>query len=456
MTGTDALFWYAESALPIFRPIIGGLYVLDHEPDAGVLRARLDAALARVPRLRQRVLEAPLHLGLPEWVDDPHFDPRYHLRHFELPEPGTRRQLLDLVATLLGTPLDRERPPWETYWIGGLDDGRAAYFFKMHHCLVDGVGAVAILNALTSAAPGELPDVAPHESGRRAERGTLARLTSLALDNAGAAARLARDAATTPLRALAQPRRTYESLARTARGLRGAAVSLATPSVPDPLAVPGSGLSRRLDVLDLSIPRLRKIKAPLGVTLNDLVLAVLTGAIASYHRERGVHCERLNCLVPMNLRSRRERDALGNRVGNFTVVLPVGEPDRARRLAAITDQTRAAKGDQRGASAPLLADLLALAPGPALGWLARSSLGRINVACTNVPGVGERRYIGDAAVEAIYPFASVVEGTPLVVALLSYADTLHVGIDTDPEAIPEPSRIAALLAEELDAHEALP
>jgi WS/DGAT/MGAT family acyltransferase len=457
MTATDALFWTAESAVPSFRPIIGGLYVLDRNPGAEVLRVRLEHAFEMVPRLRQRVVEAPFNLGLPEWVDDPHFEPAYHLRHFALPEPGTRRQLLDTTAKLLGTPLDRERPLWETYWIEGLEGDGAAYFIKMHHSLVDGVGSVAILNALTADAPGQEPPPLAKRRNRAkpAERGTAERLAALLRDNADAAARLARDAATAPLRVVTSPRGSAEQLVRTARGLWGAAQDLATPAAEDPLAVPTSGLARRLDVMDLSLARLRKIKAPLGVTLNDLVLAVLTGAIAGYHRERRIHCERLNCLVPMNLRGKGERDTLGNRVGNFTVVLPVGERDRAKRLAHITAQTRAAKTDQRGASAPFLADLLALVPGPVLGFVARRSLGRINVACTNVPGLRERRHIGDAQVEAIYPFASVVEGTPVVVALLSYAGNLCVGIDTDPEAIPHPERIPELFAEELDAMEKL-
>src|SRR5262245_2597067 len=149
MAATDALFWYAESALPIFRPIIAGLYVLDRRPDAKRMDQTLRTALALVPRLRQRVIEAPLHVGLPEWANDPHFDVRYHVRHVSLPPPGSQRELLDLVAALFATPLDRERPLWEAYWIDGLARGRAAFFFKLHHSVVDGVGSIALLNGLT-------------------------------------------------------------------------------------------------------------------------------------------------------------------------------------------------------------------------------------------------------------------------------------------------------------------
>jgi WS/DGAT/MGAT family acyltransferase len=225
---------------------------------------------------------------------------------------------------------------------------------------------------------------------------------------------------------------------------------LTRPAIRDPLAASSSGLSRRLDVLEIPLERLREIKAPLGITINDVVLAVLAGALGRYHRERRVRVEALHCMVPMNLRGRDERDALGNRVGVFGIVLPVAEKSVARRLERIVAQTRAAKSDQRGAAAPLFVQAATLLPGAAFRWIARRSLGRVNVACTNVPGVKEPRWIGEAKVEAIFPFASVVEGTPLVVALLSYAGAMDVGIDTDPEAIPDPHRIAELLAEGID------
>jgi len=230
---------------------------------------------------------------------------------------------------------------------------------------------------------------------------------------------------------------------------------LTKPPIRDPLAASSSGLSRRLDVLEISLERLRKIKAPLGVTINDVVLTALAGALGRYHRERRVRVEALHCMVPMNLRGRDEHDLLGNRVGVFGIVLPVAEKSAARRLERIVAQTRAAKNDRRGAAAPFFVQAATLLPGSVFRWMARRSLGRVNVACTNVPGVKERRWIGEAEVEAIFPFASVAEGTPLVMALLSYAGSMDVGIDTDPEAIPDPHRIVELFADALDDLEGL-
>jgi WS/DGAT/MGAT family acyltransferase len=457
MAATDALFWYAESALPIFRPIIAGLYVLDRAPDARRMAHGLENALAMIPRLRQRVLEAPLHIGLPEWVDDAHFDASYHVRHLSLPPPGSQRELLDLAATLFATPLDRERPLWETYWIDGLTGGRAAFFMKLHHSVVDGVGSIMLLNALTQDSRTALVPRVVVPPARRAagQTPTAVRLASLSADNAVAGARLLWEAASAPARFLAQPGESVAALEATVRGMRGMIADLLAPPVRDPLADASSGLSRRFDVMQIPLARLQRMKEPLGVTINDVVLAVLAGALGAYHRERRVYVHELHCMVPMNLRGKDDRDVLGNRVGTFIVRLPLapGPPDT--RLEIVTRQTRAAKDDRRGAAGPLLLQAIALLPGFAFRWIARRSLGKVNLACTNVPGVRERRYMAGALVEALYPFASVVEGTPLVIALLSYGGVMHVGIDTDPEAIPDPQRLHALLDDGLAEMERL-
>jgi WS/DGAT/MGAT family acyltransferase len=446
MAATDALFWYAESALPIFRPIIAGLYVLDRPPDPVRMEHGLELALALVPRLRQRVREAPWHLGMPEWRDDPHFDASYHVRHISLPPPGSVRELLDLAATLFATPLDRERPLWEAYWIDGLAGRRAAYLFKVHHSVVDGVGSLTLLEGLTQPArTSPMPHVARHTSHLDGQpEPSLARLATLAADNTVASVRAASAAARVPIRFLVHPVEAAAEVARTVRGVRATLIDLFAAPITDPLAAACPGLSRRFDVMEIPLTRLRRIKEPLGVTINDVILAVLAGALGAYHRQRHIHVETLNCMVPMNLRASSERNALGNRVGTFTVRLPLGARHARERLDLITSQTRAAKSDRRGAVAPVVLQAVSLLPGTALRWIARQSLGKVNIACTNVPGLRERRYMAGARVEAIYPFASVVEGTPLVVALLSYADGMFVGIDTDPEAIPDPQRVHAL------------
>jgi diacylglycerol O-acyltransferase len=457
MTPSDALFWYAETALPAFRPIIAVLYLLDRHPRKGGIEAAVKTTIQLVPRLRQRVVEVPLHLGLPEYADDAHFDLAYHLRHVSVPKPGRMRSLLDMTASLLATPLDRERPLWEAYWIDGLRDGGSAFFVKMHHSLVDGVGALAINRGLTQRnRKDEPPRILAHGSGtHRAPRSMLGRLREMAIDNARASASLAFGVATLPAQFVAHPVRSCGQVQAAARGLRGVLSDATKKPIRDPLAARAAGISRRLDVLDVPMSRLRAIKQPLGATINDVVLGALAGAVGAYHRKRRVHVQALNCLVPMNLRTTEEQDALGNRVGLINLVLPVGDNRPDRRFAKIVAQTRAAKLDVRGGLYPLLARTLTLLPGAAFSLLARHSLGRVNLVCTNIPGVSEPLYMGGAKVLAVYPFASPVEGTPLIVALVSYADRMDIGIGTDPEAIPDPHRLTGMFLASLDELERL-
>lgn len=460
MTPSDALFWYAESALPNLRPLIGGLYVLDRTPDRAGLEAALEVAMRAVPRLRQRVVEVPFDLGLPEWIEDEHFDRDYHVRHISLPAGGGQRELLDLCGRLFSAPLDRERPLWDATLIDGIEGGRAALLMRMHHAVVDGVGSIAILNAMTGLerdAP--LPHVVRHRRRRRRPQETtvgIGALAHLAVDNVTAVGRTLTRAATIPLQLAADPDATLEQIRRALRGLKGVVADAAHPLIPDPLLRGStSGLSRRFDVMQVPIERLRRIKEPLGATLNDVVLAALAGCVHDYHRRRRVRTEVLNCMVPMSLRGGEDRDGLGNRVGMFSILLPVGEKDPAKRLEAIVAQTHRAKSDKRSAAYPMLMQLLAVVPGVAFRYLARQALGRVNLVCTNVPGVAERRYVGGAAIEALYPLVAIVEGTPLVMALLSYAGEMNVGIDTDPEAIPDPHRLGEMFAHALDELEAL-
>jgi diacylglycerol O-acyltransferase len=454
MLPTDALFWYVEEATPELRPLVAALIMLDRRPDRARLRASVDRWIARLPRLRQRVVEAPLHLALPEWEDDPHFEIEYHAREVILPAPATRRHLLDFVGEVFATPLDRLRPLWEAYLIEGLEDDRAACFFKVHHSVMDGVGSLAAFDALTQASrtepvtvPRHAPSLPPSPPG--------VRLVRVARDGIACAASGFGALAEASARAVLGPGETVGQVVRAARGIGGMIADLTAPATPDPLARDSTGIGRRLDAMTLSLPRLSAVKNALDATLNDIVLTAVSGAVGRYHRHRRAHVDVLRCMVPMSLRQSDERHALGNRVGAFNVALPVGEPDPLARLARIQRQTRAAKSDRRGAAYPFLMRALAFMPGFAYRLLAQTATGRINLICTNVPGPPVPRYLAGAKIEALYPFAPVVVGTPLSIALMSFGDVYGIGIDTDPAAIPDPellSRYLEAAVAELEGH----
>jgi len=445
MLPTDALFWYVEHATPELRPLVAALVMLDRRPDPDRLRASVERWVARLPRLRQRVVETPLKLGLPEWEDDPHFELDYHAREVILPAPSTKRHLLDFAGAVFATPLDPLRPLWEAYLIEGLEDNRAACFFKVHHAVMDGVGSLAVFDALTQAHRAE-PVRVPRSEPPRPPSPASFRLGRLVRDAIGNTAAGLRAAAGIPVHAALNPLETLGQLRSSLRGIRGLMADLTAEGIADPLARDSTGIGRRLDGMTLSMPRLSNLAQELDATLNDLVLAVVSGAVGRYHDHRHVHVDTLHCMVPMNLRGSDERSALGNRVGAFTVALPVGEPDPLLRLARIQEQTRAAKSDRRGAAYPLVTQALALMPGFAYRALAQTIAGRINLICTNIPRPPAPRYLAGAKIDVIYPFAPVAVGTPLSIALLSHGDAYGVGIDTDPAAIPDPEVLTRYLA----------
>ncbi len=434
MLPADALFWYAEEATPELRPLVGALLLLDRTPRRDRLRASIDRLIRRVPRLRQRVEKPWMGIGPPAWEKQRNFERDYHLRDVVLPAPGSLRHVLDFTAALFESPLDHLRPLWEIYLIEGLAEGRAALFFKAHHSIVDGVGSLALFEAMTE--PGRKPS-----NGRRATTKRPGRNAARSskrderLNGAGNAVDLA-------ARMFSDPWSAVEDLSRIARALNGMVGDLrATQPIADPMVRDSDGIGRHLDCVRLPLPEVQRIKSALGVSLNDVVLTVVAGAIGGYHDRHRKHVEQLHCMVPMNLRQDHERKLLGNRVGVFNVTLPVGQRSTLLRLAQIHAQTSAAKGDRRGSAIPFFMGMASLMPRVAFRALAQQAVGRFHLICTNIPGPSSRRYLAGARVESIYPFAPLMLGAPLSFALLSYGDTLAVGIDADPAALPCPEQL---------------
>jgi WS/DGAT/MGAT family acyltransferase len=449
MLPTDAFFWYAEAATPHLRPLVAGIFALDRAPDRRRFRAAMERLVAHVPRLHQRVVEA-LAIGFPEWVDDPAFDLDYHLRSIILPPPANQRHLFDFAGAVFATPLDHLRPLWEAYLIEGLEHDRAALFIKMHHSVMDGAGAVALFDAMTQAGrsdPIRVPrrtEPPPTSSARPPQlAGQIRAVVRAATGVVGAASR-------TVVRALNDPLPAIDEMVRTAGRVGDLLRDMTVPPLADPLAARCTGIGRRLDGTTFSLPRLRRIKEALGGTLNDLVLTTVAGALGRYHRDHGIRMEEVACVVPMSLRQDHESHTLGNRVGAFNVMLPVGLRNPLARLARIRAQTKLSKGNGKGASYQALMQAIALVPAAGFRFLARQASGRIHLICSNVPGPAVQRYLAGAKIDGVYAFAPVMLGTPISIALVSYGDSVGVGIDADPAAIPDPERIRQHLETELD------
>jgi len=448
MQPTDAFFWYAQAAAPQVRPLVAGLFMLDRAPDPRRFRATMQRLVACLPRLRERVADPWLPVGLPRWDNDPDFDLDYHLRTVAL-HLADQRQLFGFTGALFATPLDHQRPLWEGYLIEDLEGGRAAFFLKLHHSLMDGAGAVALFDAMTQAGPSD-PIRVPRTPQPLPAANDPASLSSVARDTLLGAAAGLRAVARVTSHALQHPLATVDDVRRTVERVRVMLSDVSSWPADDPLAARCTGIGRRLDGVTLSLARMRRLKEALGVSLNDLVLVAVTGALRRYHAQHDMHLEEVSGVVPMSLRDGQQKPRLGNQVGAFHVRLPVGERNLLRRLARIRHQTHTAKGSRQGAAYGALLQAVAVLPAAAFRAMARVVAGRVHLICSNVPGPPEQRYLAGAKIETVYPFAPVLLGIPLSIGLVSYGDAYGVGIDADPAAIPDPERLSQCLVAEID------
>ena len=427
----DAGFLYLEHAgLPQHVAILavaegGPLCDPDGRLRVDAIRQQLGGRLQLVPRLRQLVLCPRVGQGLPLWVDDLGFDLANHIRVVHLPAPGGQRELLGLCDELCMRLLDRGRPLWELWLVTGLDQGRVGLVLKLHHSLADGLAAVQIAGVLldgTIDAPSPTP---PPWQPRPAPLGSALLADNLAGRSAGLAAALAR---------LRHPRK----LAAQARVLAGAA-QMATGgrrrSPHSPLRRPVGG-RRRLALVRAQLAEVKAVAHAHGATVNDLLLAAVTGGLRELLLARGTPADGLilYASVPVALRAGADTAALGNQVGLMVVPLPVGEPDSAQRLQHITRATT-----ERKHRPERLASLRPAGSLTILRALNRYSRHQhiVDLFVTNVPGPQRPLYLLGARLLEAFPVVQVAGNVPLSVAALSYAGQLNIGIQSDPDGLPD-------------------
>ena len=435
----DAAFLSAEG--PTTPMHIGAVFVADAGPlrlahggiDIERVRAFIAARLHRIPRYRQRLAYTPLRRR-PIWVDDPHFKVEYHVRHTALPLPGDDAQLKRLIGRVGAQPLERKHPLWELWVVEGLENGeRFALISKVHHCMVDGISGaelMTVLMGLEPEAPAEYaPPFVPRPAPSRAE---LARDELFAL-------------ATAPLDAGRELTELFDAEHRAELGhaLRGAS-SLVLQSLVPASRTPLNreiGPHRRFEHLALDLARVKALKDKLGGTLNDVVLAIVTGAMRRFLQRRLVDVSELDFRIsaPVSVRTSSEKGVLGNRVSAWIVRAPIGQPDPLRRLDAIRIATRRLKESNTALGADLLSSVTEwtgttlLSLGTAFQNFGRSH----NLVVTNVPGPQLPLYLVGARLREAYPIGPLFQNQALVVALFSYAGRLFFGLTADAEALPD-------------------
>jgi diacylglycerol O-acyltransferase len=447
----DVSFLYLET--PATPMHVGSVAVLEPPPDGldyEGLVALIGRRVALVPRYRQKVRVVPGHLANPVWVDDEDFDLTYHVRRSALPRPGTDAQLRALVARLQSRPLDRSRPLWEVYLVEGLHGGRIGLVTKTHQAMVDGVAAVDLTTVLldVSPIPADLPD---DDWTPVPEPGALGLLTGAV----GEYLRRPASALDAARSAVLDVRTTAGRVAGTAIGVLSSVRTVAQPAPDTPLNAP-VGQQRRFATVRTDLADYRRIRAAHDGTVNDVVLAVVAGALRAWLLTRAEPVSRgatVRALVPLSVRPDDEPAQRGNRVSSYLVDLPVGEGSPVMRLHQVSFAMRAHKESGRAVGADTLAQLAGFAPPTlhALGARVASGMARrlVNLVVTNVPGPQLPLYAGGARMLEMFPVVPLSSGHAVAVGVTSYDGGVYYGVNADRNALPDVEVLAGCIEESL-------
>ncbi|MGI8557990.1 MAG: WS/DGAT/MGAT family O-acyltransferase [Solirubrobacteraceae bacterium] len=422
--------------------------VMIFDGDAPTIEAARELVVKRlhlVPRYRQRLAEVPFGQGRPVWVDDPHFNEAYHIRHAALPRPGDEDTLKRLAGRLFSQRLDRTKPLWEIWLVEGLAGQRFALISKTHHALVDGVSGVDLTAVLFDAEPE--PAAPP-----RADSPWLPRPTPAAAELLGRAlleratipaeaARGVRALVRTPIGAASRAGGALQGLAALVRASRDQA-----PESPFNVEI---GPHRRYTFLDADLAQFKTIKSALGGTVNDVVLAAVAGALGRYLRAHGVETDGLvlKAMVPVSVRAEIDRGALGNRVAAIYAPLPVGIEDPRERFAQVAQAMDGLKESGQAVGAQVLTEIAGFAPTTILSQAARMQSRQrfFNLVVTNVPGPQIPLYAFGCRLRALYPVVPLADRQALGIAVMSYAGRLGFGLLADFDALPAVEEIAVAL-----------
>lgn len=459
LSGLDASFLYLET--PSLHMHVVMTSVVDPATVPGGysfprLKEMIAERLPQAPVFQRRLVEVPLRWGHPVWVDDPNFDIDYHVRLAAVPKPGGLRELADIAGDIAGRQLDRSRPLWEMWVIEGLAHDRVGFVAKMHHSTVDGVSGAELLSILfdLSADPGPLP---PPPEQRRDDRipSGLELMSQATIDRAMTPFKITRDLVRTGQRVLNVRKVRVGSEDRP--GLGKAALPLSAPRTSF-----NGALSRRRSVAytAIGLDDVKRVKSALGVTVNDIVLAVCTGALRTFLIEGDELPDKpLVAVVPVSVRTETENVRGSNKVSSMFVQLPSQLADPLERVEAIHQGTKGAKEEHNALGADTLLNWAEHATpnvfANAARLYSRMQLADkhrpiANLVISNVPGPDFPLYLGGAELECGFPLGPVMEGMGVNITIMSYRGIMYWGIISCPETMPKVWGLAASIPLALD------
>ena len=438
LTALDSTFLHLEDHSTAHMHVASVMVFEGAAPTLHELIDHVQSRLHLVPRYRQRLAFVPLGQGRPVWADDPHFNAYYHIRHTALPKPADEVALKRLAGRVFSQRLDRSKPLWEIWLVQSMAGGRFALIAKTHHALVDGISGVDITTVLFDSARHPAAPTAPATPWSAKPLPGRAKLLGEALiERSTVPAEMARGARRllrTPRRALGQVKDGLASVgATTLAGINA-------PAPPSPFNV-DIGPHRRYTFVDADLARFKAIKDSLGGTLNDVVLAAVALALGRYLRDHGEDTDGLvlKAMVPVSVRTKAQRGALGNQVAAMWAPLPVGVENPAECLRKIAASMADLKESGQAVGAQVLTNLAGFAPPTILSQAARLQARQpfFNLVVTNVPGPQFPLYLLGRRLEVLYPVVPLAQRQALGIAVMSYDGHLGFGLLGDYDALPE-------------------
>lgn len=436
---TDSVFLLGESREHPMH--VGGLQL--YEPPAGTgrefVREFYDQLVAQQelqPTFRKRPATLLGTLASLSWVYDKDVDIDYHVRRSALPSPGRVRDLLELTSLLHSSLLDRHRPLWEAHVIEGLNDGRFAVYTKLHHALIDGVSALRLMQRAMSTDPDDLEVRAPWNLPKRTHKPPQSSRWGSLMRGVESVAALAPSTV---------------SLARAALFEQQLTLPFGAPRTMLNVKIGGA---RRCAAQSWSVERIRNVKRAAGVTLNDVVLAMCSGALRYYLLEQDALPETpMHAMVPVSLRTEEEADAGGNLVGAILCNLATDTEDPGKRLEIVSEsmyknKTVFSQLPRIQALALSMVNMSSLALATVPGWVS-STAPPFNLIISNVPGPQEQMYYGGARLDGSYPMSAILDGQALNITLVSNNGMLDFGLVGCRRSVPHLQRLLAHLESSL-------
>jgi WS/DGAT/MGAT family acyltransferase len=448
LTGLDSSFLHLEQNGAHMH--VAACMTFEGEPPRhDELVETIESRLHLVPRYRQRLAFVPLQQGRPVWVDDPHFNIRYHVRHTALPAPGGDEELRRLCGRLFSQRIDRTKPLWELWLAEGYRRDHFAVISKTHHALVDGISGIDLVSVLFDSAPDPMPVPAPETPWvPRPLPSGVQLLADAVLERTTVPQEMARGVR----HALRAPRQIVGGARDALVGVGALAFTGLKPAPASPLNRP-IGPHRRFAWVEAQLDDFRAVKSTLGGTVNDVVLTAVAGALGAYLRRHGHSTDdlTLKAMVPVSVRADLERGALGNRVAAMMAPLPVGVTDPVERLAIVSEAMAEIKRSGQAMGAQALTELTGFAPPTVMSQAARlvSRQRFFNLVVTNVPGPQHPLYLLGRRLEAIYPMVPLARNQALGIALMSYAGQLDFGLNADFDAMKDLDSLAEDLRESI-------